>query len=135
MGVELHSTSGTHKYLREQGIHTTCWNWPEETGPNVLDSITSRQDYDLVINIPKNTQQHQLTNAYHIRRKAVDYGIPLHFNLQTPQALLLRLTSIRDSNITAHALRGVPATKVNFELSKFKQVSNKFGNENSKVDS
>jgi carbamoyl-phosphate synthase large subunit len=38
-----------------------------------------------VINIPKNFQEQELTNDYIIRRKAVDFGIPLITNLQLAQ--------------------------------------------------
>lgn len=42
---------------------------------------------DLVINIPKNYQETELTNDYSIRRKAVDYGIPLLTNIQLANRL------------------------------------------------
>ena len=42
-------------------------------------------DIDLVINIPKNYQEQELTNDYLIRRKAVDLAIPLITNLQLAQ--------------------------------------------------
>ena len=123
MGVELHTTSGTHKYLKEQGIETTCWNWPGEKGRNVLDSITSRQDYDLVINIPKNTQQHQLTNAYHIRRKAVDYGIPLLTNLQIATSFITALKKYQNQTLLPMHLEEYQRPEWNFKLAEFKQVS------------
>jgi carbamoyl-phosphate synthase large subunit len=37
---------------------------------------------DLVVNIPKNSQQEELTNDYLIRRRAVDFGVPLITNIQ-----------------------------------------------------
>jgi len=37
---------------------------------------------DLVINIPKNYQEEELTNDYIIRRKAVDHAIPIFTNVQ-----------------------------------------------------
>ena len=37
---------------------------------------------DLVINIPKNYQEVELTNDYIIRRTAVDFAIPLFTNVQ-----------------------------------------------------
>jgi len=40
---------------------------------------------DLVINIPKNYQEEELTNDYMIRREAVDFGIPLITNIQLAQ--------------------------------------------------
>ena len=37
---------------------------------------------DLVINIPKSHEEKELTNDYLIRRKAVDFNIPLLTNAQ-----------------------------------------------------
>jgi len=47
----------------------------------VLDVLCDGR-VDLVINIPKNYQEEELTNDYIIRRRAVDYAIPLFTNLQ-----------------------------------------------------
>jgi carbamoyl-phosphate synthase large subunit len=40
-----------------------------------------------VINIPKNYQEMEVTNDYYIRRKAVDFGIPLVTNIQMANRL------------------------------------------------
>ncbi len=40
---------------------------------------------DLVINIPKNYQEEELTNDYLIRRSTVDFGIPLITDIQLAQ--------------------------------------------------
>ena len=40
---------------------------------------------DLVINIPKNYQEKELTNDYLIRRQAVNFGIPLITTIQLAQ--------------------------------------------------
>jgi carbamoyl-phosphate synthase large subunit len=44
--------------------------------------VIEEQRVDLVINIPKNYQEMEVTNDYYIRRKAVDFGIPLLTNIQ-----------------------------------------------------
>ena len=45
-------------------------------------TISADGKIDLVINIPKNYQEDELTNDYIIRRKAVDFAIPLITELQ-----------------------------------------------------
>ena len=45
----------------------------------------SRKLIDLVINIPKNSQEEELTNDYLIRRRAVDFGVPLITDIQLAQ--------------------------------------------------
>jgi carbamoyl-phosphate synthase large subunit len=61
-------------------------HWPLEhqRRPNVLDYLGENR-IDLVINIPKNSQEEELTNDYIIRRRTVDFGIPLITNIQLAQ--------------------------------------------------
>ncbi|RMD89605.1 MAG: carbamoyl-phosphate synthase (glutamine-hydrolyzing) large subunit, partial [Calditrichaeota bacterium] len=82
MGVKIYATRGTAHFMKLYGIRSEVLNWPlEKKSPNVLEFIKEKK-VDLVINIPKNYQEEELTNDYLIRRKAVDYGIPLITNLQ-----------------------------------------------------
>jgi carbamoyl-phosphate synthase large subunit len=84
-GIHLYATRGTADFLAAQGIMSTVLHWPlEEKSPNVIDFMTQRK-FDLVINIPKNYQEVELTNDYLIRRRAVDFGIPLITNIQLAQ--------------------------------------------------
>jgi carbamoyl-phosphate synthase large subunit len=46
-----------------------------------------------VINIPKNYQETEVTNDYYIRRKAVDFGIPLLTNIQMANRLAEAISS------------------------------------------
>jgi carbamoyl-phosphate synthase large subunit len=78
----LYATTGTHKFLVDHGIDVNIATWPdEEGGPNVLEILGGNQ-FDLVINIPKNFRKEELTYGYQIRRKAVDHAIPLITNIQ-----------------------------------------------------
>ena len=87
MGVEFFATKGTAEFLEEYGLTATVTHWPsEQVAPNAGQLIEERQ-VDLVINIPKNYQETELTNDYQIRRKAVDFGIPLITNIQLANRL------------------------------------------------
>ncbi len=82
MGFNLFATKGTSKFLQENGIKTTMLHWPlEKDEPNALSYIQERK-IDFVINIPKSLEEEELTNDYLIRRKAVDFNIPLLTNEQ-----------------------------------------------------
>ncbi len=82
LGVRIYSTKGTSEFMKQYGIDTDILYWPlEKKSPNVLEYLSNNK-IDLVINIPKNYQEEELTNDYIIRRHAVDYGIPLITNLQ-----------------------------------------------------
>ncbi len=87
MGVEFFATRGTAEFLAEYGFAATVVHWPsEKQSPNAGELIEQRR-VDLVINIPKNFQESELTNDYLIRRKAVDFGIPLLTNIQLANRL------------------------------------------------
>ncbi len=87
LGVGFYATPGTAEFLAGYGIESTVVHWPlEKQTPNAGEIIEKRQ-VDLVINIPKNYQEVELTNDYYIRRKAVDFGIPLLTNIQLANRL------------------------------------------------
>ncbi|MBI2647422.1 ATP-grasp domain-containing protein, partial [Candidatus Woesearchaeota archaeon] len=82
MGFKLYSTKGTAKFLKENGIKTKILHWPlDKNEPNALTYLQEGK-IDLVINIPKSLEEEELTNDYLIRRKAVDFNIPLLTNAQ-----------------------------------------------------
>jgi carbamoyl-phosphate synthase large subunit len=81
-GMKLYATRGTAEFMAQVGVHAEVLSWPlDKEGPNVVDYLAGRK-IDLVINIPKNFQEEELTNDYIIRRKAVDFAIPLITEVQ-----------------------------------------------------
>ena len=81
-GIQLYATRGTAEFMRQYGVTAEVLHWPtEKESPNVMEYLAERK-IDLVINIPKNYQEEELTNDYLIRRKAVDFAIPLIAELQ-----------------------------------------------------
>jgi carbamoyl-phosphate synthase large subunit len=82
LGLTLYATEGTARFLDESGVPSVILHWPlSQKEPNVLSYLADGQ-IDLVINIPKNIEKEELENDYLIRRKAVDFGVPLITNLQ-----------------------------------------------------
>jgi carbamoyl-phosphate synthase large subunit len=82
LGVKIFATRGTGKFLQNNGIPAEILNWPlEKRPPNTIEYIKDGK-IDLVINIPKNYQEMELTNDYMIRRAAVDFAVPLITNRQ-----------------------------------------------------
>jgi carbamoyl-phosphate synthase large subunit len=95
LGVRLFATRGTADFMRQYGIELETLHWPlESTSPNSLEYLGDGR-IDLVINIPKNFQEDELTNDYLIRRKAVDFAIPLITELRLAQRLVEALVSKR----------------------------------------
>ncbi|KAA6344435.1 Carbamoyl-phosphate synthase large chain, partial [termite gut metagenome] len=79
-GYKLYATGGTHKTLTDSGIKSTLVYWPDENKqPQALD-ILHNKEVDMVVNIPKNLTEGELSNGYKIRRAAIDLNIPLITN-------------------------------------------------------
>lgn len=86
-GVCFYATAGTSEFLNKHGIPARMLHWPlDKEKPNVLDHLKNG-DLDLVINIPKNYNEDELTNDYVIRRTAVDHAVPLITNRQVAMRL------------------------------------------------
>jgi len=85
----IFATGGTYKYLNDNNIPCSLVYWPSEEGryPQALDMVHEKK-IDLVINIPKNLSEKELTNGYKIRRAAVDLNIPLITNSRLAAAFI-----------------------------------------------
>jgi carbamoyl-phosphate synthase large subunit len=82
MGFKFYATKGTADFMETNGITADVLYWPlENKEPNILTYIADGK-IDLVVNIPKNIEREELDNDYLIRRKAVDFDVPLITNLQ-----------------------------------------------------
>jgi carbamoyl-phosphate synthase large subunit len=101
MGYKFYATKGTADFMKANGIKADVLYWPlEKKEPNTLTYISDRK-VDLVINIPKNIEKEELDNDYLIRRKAVDFDIPLITNLQLAKRFVEAIdrTSLEDLKI------------------------------------
>ncbi len=107
-GYELYATGGTYKYLVENSVPSTKVLWPSECdNPNLkgkfkpaLDMIQNKE-VDMVINIPKNFSELELSNGYSIRRTAIDFNVPLFTNARLATAFIRAFcsTSVDDIQI------------------------------------
>ena len=99
-GFNLFATGGTSKYLEENGIANTRVYWPSEEGqqPQALDMLHNKQ-IDMVVNIPKDLTQHELTNGYKIRRAAIDLNIPLITNARLASSFINAFCTVNIDDI------------------------------------
>lgn len=105
-GYELYATSGTYKYFIENSIPCKRVLWPSEACnasmkslfPSALDMIKNKE-VDMVINIPKNFSEEELSNGYHIRRSAIDSNIPLFTNARLATAFIKAFCSMSMDDI------------------------------------
>ena len=87
-GYHLFATGGTSKYLTDNGVENTRVYWPSEDGqPQALQMLHEHQ-IDMVVNIPKDLSERELSNGYKIRRAAIDLNIPLITNARLASAFI-----------------------------------------------
>ena len=87
-GYDLYATSGSQKFLVENGIPAKVVYWPsDDMQPNALEMIQNKE-IDMVVNIPKNFTSVELSNGYKIRRASIDYNVPLLTNSRLAGAFI-----------------------------------------------
>jgi len=95
MGFNLYATKGTADFLKENNVEVKALHWPlDKKEPNALTYLAERK-IDLVINIPKSLEEKELTNDYLIRRKAVDFNIPLLTNPQNTKVFIDAISKLK----------------------------------------
>ncbi len=100
LGFHLYATRGTADFMKYHGIHSEILRWPlEKKEPNALTYI-SEGKLDLIINIPKSYAEEELTNDYIVRRKAVDFNIPLITNLQFAERFIDAISRVEMSELS-----------------------------------
>ncbi len=98
-GFNLFATKGTADFLAANGIEAEVLHWPDSgMKPNTLDYIKEKK-IDLVINIPKNLSESELSNDYTIRRSAIDFNIPLITNARLASAFIQAFCRLDRSDI------------------------------------
>ncbi|KYK33154.1 MAG: carbamoyl phosphate synthase large subunit [Thermoplasmatales archaeon SG8-52-3] len=99
LGFKFYATKGTADFLKENGLDADILHWPlDKIEPNTLSYISNKK-IDLVINIPKNIEKEELDNDYLIRRKAVDFDVPLITNLQLAKRFVESISKVSSDDI------------------------------------
>jgi len=87
-GFDIYATDGTSRHLDENGIENTRVYWPDEQGTPQAVEMLNNHEIDLVINVPRNHSDKEVTNGYRIRRTAIDRNIPLITNARLASAFI-----------------------------------------------
>ena len=99
-GLPIYATLGTHNFLKAHGIESFVANWPQEKkAPNSVELIRGGA-VDLVINIPKDLSDDELTNDYLIRRSAIDYNVPLITNARLASAFVYAFSKMKVEDLS-----------------------------------
>ncbi|MDR2527963.1 MAG: carbamoyl-phosphate synthase (glutamine-hydrolyzing) large subunit [Synergistaceae bacterium] len=93
-GYRLYATEGTYDFLTKNGAPSIRAYQPSEVerDPNLallgaVELIRGKK-IDLVINIPKNLTETELSDGYRVRRGAVDHNVPLFTNARLAGAFI-----------------------------------------------
>lgn len=84
MGFKIFATTNTHLLLKEHKIKSKhVFKINEKRSPNILTMLEAKK-FDLVINTQSLKHKHKVVerDGYIMRRKAIDYNIPLINNLK-----------------------------------------------------
>ena len=93
-GYTIYATGGTHAYLNDNGIPAIRVYWPSQSDmqPQAIELLHDHK-VDMVVNIPKNFTDTELSNGYKIRRAAIDLNIPLLTNARLASAYIEAFTT------------------------------------------
>ena len=99
MEYNLFATKGTAEFLEKYGIKTTVLHWPDENKEPKTTTMISEGKIDLVINIPKDRSRKELSNDYEIRRKSVDFNIPLITKVKIARTFVESIYRYKDKEL------------------------------------
>ena len=104
MGFKIFATTNTHKLLTDNNIKCIhLYKISEHKSPNILNYLEQRK-FDLVINSPTTKDKISEKDGFIIRRKAIDYNIPLINNVKIAVLFVksIGLNHIDDLEIKAY---------------------------------
>ncbi len=104
MGFTIYATEGTHKYLSEKGIPSTRVSKLSEERPNVVDRIRNGE-IKIVINTPSGKRER--SDAYFIRRAAVEHKVPYFTTIRAAKAAVEAINSYKNKQFTVNPLQDI----------------------------
>ncbi len=103
LGYSIFATENTSVFLKEKGVENTMLHKVhEDKSPNIKGYL-NKDKIDLIINIPGDYTESELSDGYFIRRKAADFAIPLITNLQLAKLLVEAISSRKPGELEIKA--------------------------------
>lgn len=104
MNYKIYATSNTHKLLSDNSIKCTLiFKISEKRSPNILHYLEERK-FDLVINTPSTKDKVSEKDGFIIRRKAIDYNIPLINNIKIAVLFVKAIHSYKVEDLEIRAM-------------------------------
>ncbi len=92
LGFEVLATRGTYKFLKDHGVEAKVIYKYSEGRPNIVDLILNKE-IQLVINTPSGKRER--SDAYYIRRAAIQEKIPYYTTLRAANAVLMAIKDFK----------------------------------------
>ncbi|QNN23962.1 carbamoyl-phosphate synthase large subunit [Planctomycetales bacterium ZRK34] len=102
LGLTIHATGGTHRWLAEQGVPASAIKKISEGRPNALDLIKNEQ-LELIINTP--TRKGMNTDEGKLRAAAVRFNVPLITTPTGASAAVQAIEALGRGDWTVRALQ------------------------------
>ena len=102
LNFKLCATSGTAKYLNNNGINCKKINKVREGSPHIVESLNAK-NIELVINTTEGTKS--ISDSYSLRRSALVNKIPYCTTLAAANACIEAINSLKNKKITVKAIQ------------------------------
>ena len=102
LGFKIYATKGTYKFLKEHGIQAELVSKLSEERPNIVDRIRNGEIH-IIINTPSGRRER--SDAYFIRRAAVEHKIPYFTTIRGAKAAVEAIKSFKEKGISVKALQ------------------------------
>ncbi len=106
LGFQILATSGTHRFLAEEGVKSEVILKLHEGRPNITDGIMNRE-IDLIINTPSGRMS-QHDDSY-IRKTAIKYGVPYITSPAAADAAAKGIRAVRQGHGSVKSLQSYHA--------------------------
>ncbi len=102
LGFNIYATKGTHKFLKQNGIDSFLVNKLSEERPNIVDRIRNGE-IKMIINTPSGKRER--SDAYYIRRAAVEHKIPYFTTVRGAVATVKAIKSYLEKSFDVKPLQ------------------------------
>ncbi|NKC12966.1 MAG: carbamoyl-phosphate synthase (glutamine-hydrolyzing) large subunit [Gammaproteobacteria bacterium] len=99
LALPIYATQGTAQMLRELGHEVSVVGKSRDEANSAMRCIEEGH-VDLVINVPRSYDERGRPDGYHIRRSAVDAGVPLITDLQLARAVIEALRTMPEDQLS-----------------------------------
>jgi len=100
MGYQLYATPGTSRFLNENNAPNKTLQKISASAPPNIKEFLEQGKIDLVINISDEEFSEKIPDDYYLRRKAVDFEVPLFTNLQAAELFVAAISTLKMNDLT-----------------------------------